>query len=182
MDTPTSGTVKWYNPSKGYGFLSTADGKDIFVHRSAIADGRPYLIDGQGVEFSIRQGFKGPEAADLRVTRDVDVVPPSRQRDYEASQSHRYIEQRSYGERSSHQMRSRAPHTGSRPIPREPMQATVLRIDPTGRFMFVHAEAIGADVYVHSSLFPRQDLRTGDLVSITVEASERGLRARTLEP
>jgi cold shock CspA family protein len=176
MDIPTTGTVKWYDPAKAYGFLSTVDGQDIFVHRSAISDGRPYLIDGQSVEFNIRQGFKGSEAADVRVTQDVDGPPPSRQRDYDAAQSYRQAEPRSYNQRPRRQSLSSA-----RSIPQEAVQATVLRIDPTGRFMFVRADALGADVYVHSSLFPRHDLRTGDRVSITVEASERGLRARSLE-
>ena len=78
-----SGTVKWYNPEKAYGFITTEDGRDLFVHRNAIADGRPWLVDGQGVAFTVRQGAKGLEAADVRVTRDVEEVPASRLRSYE---------------------------------------------------------------------------------------------------
>jgi len=46
-----TGMVKWYNPEKAYGFITTEEGKDLFVHRNSIADGRPWLIDGQGVEY-----------------------------------------------------------------------------------------------------------------------------------
>src|SRR5215213_10581930 len=79
------GTVKWYNPEKAYGFITTEDGRDLFVHRNSIADGRPWLIDGQGVEFTVRQGQKGPEAGDVRVVQDVEEIPASRQRLYDSA-------------------------------------------------------------------------------------------------
>ncbi|MGL5033509.1 MAG: transcription antiterminator/RNA stability regulator CspE [Microcystaceae cyanobacterium] len=60
-----TGTVKWFNESKGFGFITPSDGsKDVFVHFSAIADtGFKTLTEGQAVEFEIEQGAKGPSAA-----------------------------------------------------------------------------------------------------------------------
>jgi CspA family cold shock protein len=62
------GTVKWFNGSKGYGFLAQEGGADVFVHFSAIqGEGYRNLEEGQKVEFSIQQGPKGLQAADVRV-------------------------------------------------------------------------------------------------------------------
>lgn len=63
-----TGTVKWFNASKGYGFISpSAGGQDVFAHFSAIVmDGYKTLKEGQQVEFDIQQGPKGPQAANIR--------------------------------------------------------------------------------------------------------------------
>jgi len=65
-----SGTVKWFNAEKGYGFIAPdAGGDDVFVHFSAIqSDGYRSLDEGQKVEFEITQGQKGDAAAEVRVT------------------------------------------------------------------------------------------------------------------
>ncbi len=61
------GTVKWFNESKGFGFVTPADGsKDVFVHFSAIGGtGFKTLTDGQNVEFNIQDGQKGPSAVNV---------------------------------------------------------------------------------------------------------------------
>jgi CspA family cold shock protein len=60
------GTVKWFNDSKGYGFISREDGPDVFVHFTAIqADGFKTLAEGDQVEFEIVQGDKGLQAANV---------------------------------------------------------------------------------------------------------------------
>ncbi|RTG55571.1 transcription antiterminator/RNA stability regulator CspE [Serratia marcescens] len=61
------GQVKWFNESKGFGFITPADGsKDVFVHFSAIQDqGFKTLAEGQNVQFSIENGAKGPSAANV---------------------------------------------------------------------------------------------------------------------
>lgn len=60
------GTVKWFNAAKGYGFLSQDDGKDVFVHFSAIqGDGYKTLNEGDAVEFEVSQGPKGPQASNV---------------------------------------------------------------------------------------------------------------------
>ncbi len=58
-----TGTVKWFNGSKGYGFIEREDGDDVFVHYSAIlGDGYRNLDEGQRVEFAVEQGPKGLQA------------------------------------------------------------------------------------------------------------------------
>ena len=61
-----TGSVKWFNESKGYGFISTDEGEDAFVHYSEIqGDGFKTLYEGQKVEFDIVQGQKGPQATNV---------------------------------------------------------------------------------------------------------------------
>ncbi|MHB8779229.1 MAG: cold-shock protein [Anaerolineales bacterium] len=68
MSERISGTVKWFNGSKGYGFLARDEGADVFVHFSAIqGDGFKNLEEGQKVEFTVEQGPKGPQASDVVV-------------------------------------------------------------------------------------------------------------------
>ena len=60
------GTVKWFNGSKGYGFIAREGGEDVFVHFSAIqSEGYRTLEEGQKVEFSVQRGPKGLQAADV---------------------------------------------------------------------------------------------------------------------
>ncbi|PKO12109.1 MAG: cold-shock protein [Chloroflexi bacterium HGW-Chloroflexi-10] len=68
MSERVKGTVKWFNGTKGYGFLAREDGADVFVHFSAIqGNGFRSLEEGQNVEFTIEQGQKGPQAAEVVV-------------------------------------------------------------------------------------------------------------------
>jgi cold shock protein len=64
-----TGTVKWFNAEKGYGFIEREDGDDLFVHYSAIqTSGYRTLEEGQRVEFDVGPGKKGEEAQNVRVT------------------------------------------------------------------------------------------------------------------
>jgi len=61
-----TGTVKWFDAKKGYGFIEREDGDDVFVHFSAIQDeGFKTLEDGEEVEFEIVEGDRGPQAAEV---------------------------------------------------------------------------------------------------------------------
>jgi CspA family cold shock protein len=60
------GTVKWFNPDKGFGFIRQENGEDVFVHYSSISgDGFKSLEEGQRVEFEIAPGRKGPQATNV---------------------------------------------------------------------------------------------------------------------
>ena len=67
----STGTVKWFNESKGYGFITPQDGgKDVFVHHSAITGtGFKTLAEGQRVTFDVKQGPKGLQAVDVTPSR-----------------------------------------------------------------------------------------------------------------
>ncbi len=68
MDNRITGTVKWFNAAKGYGFIAhdSGDQKDVFVHYSAIAmDGYRSLAEGDKVEFTVVEGNKGPQAENV---------------------------------------------------------------------------------------------------------------------
>ena len=68
MNDRVTGKVKWFNASKGYGFIERQGGPDVFVHFSAIqSDGYRTLQEGQAVEFSIENGPKGLQAAKVTV-------------------------------------------------------------------------------------------------------------------
>ena len=66
MSERIQGTVKWFDSVKGFGFIEREEGKDVFVHHSAIkAEGYRNLEEGQRVEFEVTEGPKGPQAQDV---------------------------------------------------------------------------------------------------------------------
>ena len=68
MEERVQGTVKWFNDSKGFGFIEREDGDDVFVHfRGIRGDGHKTLRDGQKVEFSVVEGPRGLNAQDVVV-------------------------------------------------------------------------------------------------------------------
>jgi cold shock CspA family protein len=104
---------------------------------------------------------------------------PRRSDDWSRSSDRPRGESRGWsGERSRG---DREPYTG--PLPSGPVNATIVRIDPAGRFLFARVDHPQFDVYVHGSLFSqvRRSLQEGDQISVTVEASDRGPRARTFD-
>ena len=68
MSTTTTGTVKWFNADKGFGFIEQQSGPDVFVHFKNInSGGYKSLDEGQQVQFTVTQGQKGPQAEDVTV-------------------------------------------------------------------------------------------------------------------
>ncbi len=68
MSERIQGTVKWFNSSKGYGFISQENGDDVFVHfQSIISEGYKTLNDNDKVEFVVTDGEKGPQASEVKV-------------------------------------------------------------------------------------------------------------------
>ena len=66
MSNTVNGTVKWFNDSKGFGFIEQQSGPDVFAHFSAISgSGFKTLAEGQKVEFTVSQGEKGPQAENI---------------------------------------------------------------------------------------------------------------------
>jgi CspA family cold shock protein len=66
MSNRVTGTVKWFNEAKGFGFIAQQSGPDVFAHFSAISgSGFKTLIEGQSVEFTVTQGQKGPQAENI---------------------------------------------------------------------------------------------------------------------
>ncbi|MBB1292251.1 MAG: CspA family cold shock protein [Pseudoalteromonas rhizosphaerae] len=66
MSNTTTGSVKWFNEAKGFGFIEQESGPDVFAHFSAISsDGFKTLAEGQRVQFTVTQGQKGPQAENI---------------------------------------------------------------------------------------------------------------------
>ncbi|MBR9868397.1 cold-shock protein [uncultured Amphritea sp.] len=66
MSNTTTGTVKWFNETKGFGFIEQQSGPDVFAHFSAIvSDGFKTLAEGQQVQFTVTSGPKGPQAENI---------------------------------------------------------------------------------------------------------------------
>ncbi len=67
----STGTVKWFDEKKGYGFITEDGGKDVFVHYSAIVgSGFRKLAEGEKVSFEVKEGAKGPQADQVQALRD----------------------------------------------------------------------------------------------------------------
>ncbi len=70
------GTVNWYNPRKGYGFITGEDGEDVFVHRASIQEGQGYLHEGDRVEYEVEETERGLKAKNLKKRKRRNNMKP----------------------------------------------------------------------------------------------------------
>jgi CspA family cold shock protein len=103
------GTVTWYNPRRAYGFIRIADGRELFVHRSALVGERRWLVVGQTVCLTVVPGRNGPEAERVVVTEDAPV--PQRERCAYRAEARRH----DYARRTGQDPRHAAPPRRSSP-------------------------------------------------------------------
>lgn len=156
MQQQITGTVKWFDPVKGYGFVLAEDGRDLFVHCSALSPG-DVLAEGDRIHFSIEQGAKGLNAANVGVLSRSGIPPRPR-----AVSSQPVA----------------VPGTGQWDSPAlgEVKQGTVRRYDSERGFGFIRADGSDVDLFVHRSAAGR-DLLVGDVVEFRVGQGQKGPRA-----
>ena len=161
--------VKWFTPSKGYGFLEPEDGSpDVFCHLSAVeASGRETLPQGGVVTCEIVPGGRGPQ-----VSRILSVEPP---RD-----GHGPAEPSPPFDGGHPGPQAGAPASAAAELP-----ATVKFFDPARGFGFVVPDGGGREVFVHANVLFRSgmtDLEPGQRVFVRTERVPRGLQATNIEP
>ena len=161
--------VKWFVPSKGYGFLEPEDGSaDLFCHLSVVeASGHDTLPQGAAVTCEIVQGDRGPQVSQI-----LSVEPPAA-RPGPAERSR------------SFDTRDPGLQADARPSADMALQGTVKFFDPARGFGFVVPDAGGPEVFVHSSVLFRSgitDMEPGQRVFVRAESAARGLQATDIEP
>lgn len=155
------GTVTWYDPDKGFGFVAAdSGGEDLFVHARALTGGLNELVEGDRVTYEVAAGERGPQALDVRLV----AGPPRRSRP--AAPSARG--------------RSGPPSGGGAPA--RGGEGVVARYDADRGFGFITPDAGGPDLFVHVSVVRNAEiLEEGDRVRFKVRQSDRGPQADGVE-
>jgi cold shock protein len=154
-----TGTVKWYDPEKGFGFIAREGGEDIFVHRSALNG--EILGEGDTVEFEVGYGLKGQNAENVSVLERSTTPPRGRRSDGGGG--------RSGGGAGA------GPSVDPSTLP--VATGTVKRYDFEKGFGFIEQDAGGDDVFVHRSAAPYEGLYPGDRVEFRLGSGPKGARA-----
>jgi cold shock protein len=170
-----TGTVKWYDPDKGFGFVAREDGgSDLFLHHSVV--GMETLAEGDRITFSVGHGLKGERAEDIRVVErsgnPARVRAPREFGNGNGSGSS-YGAPRSYG--GSRESYGRALAQDPSTLPQ--LEGTVRRFDTERGFGFISSTGAAEDVFFHSSVVAGGDVRQGDTVEFRLGQGQKGPRA-----
>ncbi len=152
------GTVKWYDPDKGYGFVSRDDGgNDLFLHHTML--GQEVLGEGDRISFSVGFGLKGERAEDITLL-ERSATPPRVRRPRDGGNGG------SYGQ----------PTVDPLTLPR--MEGVVRRFDPERGFGFISSPGSQDDVFFHGSIVVGSPVNPGDTVEFRLGEGPRGPRAQ----
>lgn len=169
------GTVKWYDPDKGFGFVSPDEGgDDLFLHHTMV--GSEILAEGDRISFSIGFGLKGERAEDIRVI-ERSGKPPRARRDgftdggYGGNRGSGF-----HGNGTGNGSFGRSPRVDPATLPR--LEGVVRRFDEERGFGFISSGDAPGDVFFHLSTVVGSPVRPGDSVEFRLGESERGPRAQ----
>lgn len=153
------GTVSFYDPDKGFGFVTPdSGGADVFVHARAVTGGSTELFEGDRVTFDVAEGDRGPQARNVQLVRGPGRGAPA----------------------ASGRGRSNVPRESGGPV--RGGEGVVARYDAERGFGFITPDAGGADLFVHVSVIRgTEPLEEGDRVRFKVRQSDRGPQADGVE-
>jgi CspA family cold shock protein len=166
-----TGTVKWYDPDKGFGFVARDDGgNDLFLHHSVV--GLESLAEGDRISFTIGYGLKGERAEDIRVV-ERSGKPARVRTPREFGDIGGYGASRGYG--TPRESYGRGPAQDFSTLPR--LEGTVRRFDTERGFGFISSPGSAEDVFFHSSAVAGGEIRQGDTVEFRLGQGQKGPRA-----
>ena len=182
-----TGSVKWYDPDKGFGFVARDDGgSDLFLHHTMV--GQELLADGDRISFTVGYGQKGERAEDVRVVERGGNQPRARRprefsdSGYEPRRSSGYGNGGSapggYG--SGGGSFDRRPSVDPATLPL--MEGVVRRFDTERGFGFISSTGSADDVFFHGSVVIGGELHQGDSVEFRLGQGQRGPRAQEVKP
>lgn len=164
-DTTASGTVKWYDAVKGYGFIARDDGgDDLFVHRSAV--GYEVLNEGDQVSFTVIRGLKGANAEQIQViARSTEPSPSTRPAPTSRGND--------YGRVGRDWSNDSPADYDSLPL----VTGTIKRYDPDKGYGFVSPDDGSTDVFIHRSAAGVATIGSGDRIEFRLGRGPKGPRA-----
>jgi cold shock protein len=168
------GTVKWYDPDKGFGFVAREDGgNDLFLHHSVV--GSEILAEGDRISFSVGYGLKGERAEDIRVIERGGNQPRARRPQGFGDGGFDSRRSPGYGNGGGGSY-DRRPSVDPATLPR--MEGVVRRFDPERGFGFISSTGATEDIFFHGSVVVGGIVNQGDTVEFRLGQGQRGPRAQ----